>query len=40
VVLKRLEASGLAERAGKRRYELSPELTRKAWKRARAKPRS
>jgi hypothetical protein len=39
VVLKRLEALGLAEKAGKRQYELSPELTKKAWKGARAKPR-
>jgi hypothetical protein len=39
-VLKRLEALGLAEPAGKRRFELSEDLTKREWKAARAKPRS
>jgi hypothetical protein len=38
-VLKRLELLGLAEPAGKRRFELSEELSKKQWKAARAKPR-
>jgi hypothetical protein len=35
VVLKRLEAAGLAERVDKRRYALSPGLTKGAMKAAR-----
>jgi hypothetical protein len=35
VVLGRLEAQGLAERAGGRLYVLSPDLTKKALKAAR-----
>jgi hypothetical protein len=38
-VLKRLEAQGLAERLEARRYELSPELTKKALKAARKVPK-
>jgi hypothetical protein len=35
VVLRRLEAQGLAERVDGRLYVLSPDLTKKALKRAR-----
>jgi len=34
-VLKRLEKHGLAQRVSKRRYELSPDLTKAALKAAR-----
>jgi len=37
VVLKRLAGEGLAERVGKRRYELSPRLKKKHVKKARAR---
>ncbi|MBA3422580.1 MAG: hypothetical protein H0U12_11970 [Thermoleophilaceae bacterium] len=37
VVLKRLAHQGLAERVGKRRYELSAQLKKKHVKRARAR---
>ena len=39
VVLKRLEAQGLAERLGPREFALSPDLTKKAMKAARAAPK-
>jgi DNA-binding GntR family transcriptional regulator len=39
VVLKRLEAEGLAERLGARSWELSPALTKKAMKAARSSPK-
>jgi DNA-binding IclR family transcriptional regulator len=38
-VLKRLEAQGLAERLGQRRFELSPDLTKTAYKAARKSPK-
>jgi hypothetical protein len=39
VVLKRLEKQGLAERLGPRSYALSPRVTKKALKAARASPK-
>ncbi len=37
-MLKRLEQQGLADRTGRHRYELSPELSKKAMKVARKGP--